>query len=91
MCNAINDTSVINSIFTAAGYTYGPILGLFAFGMMTKRQIKDKFVLIICIAAPILTYAIEQLANGWFGFFVLALNGLLTFLGLWLISSKSQE
>lgn len=89
--NAINDSSVITSIFTAAGYTYGPILGLFAFGMMTKRQIKDKLVLIVCIAAPFLTYAIEQLANGWFGFFVLALNGLLTFIGLWLISRKSQN
>jgi SSS family transporter len=87
--NAINDSSVINSIFTAAGYTYGPILGLFSFGLLTKRKILDQYVLIVCILAPLLSYGIEQLANGWFGFFVLALNGLLTFLGLWLISRRS--
>ncbi len=89
--NAINDSSVINSIFTAAGYTYGPILGLFSFGLITKRQIVDKYVLVICIAAPLLTYGIEQLANGWFGFFVLALNGALTFLGLFMISKKETN
>ena len=89
--NAINDTSVINSIFTAAGYTYGPILGLFSFGLLTKRQIKDKYVLIICIAAPLLTYGIQELANGWFGFFVLALNGVLTFLGLLIISNRFKS
>ncbi len=88
--NITNDTSVINSIFTASGYTYGPILGLFSFGLLTKRQIKDKYVLIICIVAPLSTYFIEQLANGWFGFFVLALNGVLTFLGLLLISQKPK-
>lgn len=89
--NSINDSSVINSIFTAAGYTYGPILGLFSFGLLTKRQIRDKYVLVVCIAAPLLTYGIEVLANGWFGFFVLALNGVLTFLGLLLISRKSNS
>jgi len=87
--NAINDSSVINSIFTAAGYTYGPILGLFSFGLLTKRKIRDQYVLIVCILAPLLSYGIEQLANGWFGFFVLALNGFLTYLGLWLISKRS--
>ena len=87
--NAINDTSVINSIFTAAGYTYGPILGLFSFGLLTQRKIRDKYVLIVCLIAPVLSYGIEQLANGWFGFFVLALNGLLTFIGLYLISRKN--
>jgi len=88
--NAINDTSVINSIFTAAGYTYGPILGLFTFGLLTKRKIQDKYALVVCIAAPLLSYGIEQLANGWFGFFVLALNGFLTFAGLFLISKKGN-
>lgn len=87
--NAINDTSVINSIFTAAGYTYGPILGLFAFGLISKRRIIDKYVILVCLLAPLLSYGIEQLVNGWFGFFVLALNGALTYFGLWLISRKN--
>lgn len=86
--NAINDSSVINSIFTAAGYTYGPILGLFSFGLLTKRKIADNYVLLVCVSAPLLSYGIEQLVDGWFGFFVLALNGTLTFLGLFMISKK---
>lgn len=87
--NAINDDSVINSIFRAAGYTYGPLLGLFSFGLLTKRSVRDKYVLPICIAAPLLSYVIDLNSGGWFGFFVLALNGALTFLGLSLISAKS--
>ncbi|OEK02371.1 sodium:solute symporter [Roseivirga sp. 4D4] len=86
--NAINDDSVINSIFRAAGYTYGPLLGLFSFGLLTKRAVRDKYVLIVCIAAPLLSYLIDFNTGGWFGFFVLALNGALTFLGLLMISRK---
>ena len=52
--NVINDESVISSLFKAAGYTYGPLLGLYAFGLMTKRKVTDKLVPIICIAAPII-------------------------------------
>ncbi len=87
--NAINDDSVINSIFTAAGYTYGPLLGLFSFGLLSKRQVIDKYVLPICLAAPVLSYFINLSTGSWFGFFILALNGALTFLGLLLISRKS--
>jgi len=86
--NAINDDSVINSIFRAAGYTYGPLLGLFSFGLLTKRAVRDKNVLIVCIAAPLLSYLIDFNTGGWFGFFVLALNGALTFLGLLMISRR---
>ena len=90
--NAISNDSVINDIFTAAGYTYGPILGLFAFAILTRRQIADKYVLWICIASPLLSYGIDQLSGSWFGFFILALNGFLTFIGLLLISQpKSLE
>ena len=83
----INDDSVISAIFTAAGYTYGPLLGLYTFGFFTGRKIVDKFAPIVCIAAPILTYLInansELLLFGYkFGFELLILNGLLTFLGL---------
>ena len=87
--SAINDDSVINSIFRAAGYTYGPLLGLFSFGLLTNRSVQDKYVMVVCIAAPILSYIIDLNTDGWFGFFVLALNGALTFLGLLMISKKA--
>ena len=87
---AINDESVINSIFIAAGYTYGPLLGLFTFGIFTKWDVKDRFVPIVCMASPALSYIIninsEALLNGYkFGFEILILNGLIMFLGLILI------
>lgn len=89
----INRGSVINELFRAAGYTYGPLLGLFTFGLMTRRQVKDKLVLPVCLAAPVISYLLnsfsEELFNGLtFGFLILAVNGLLTFTGLWLISKK---
>lgn len=93
---AVSDDSVIKLIFRAAGYTYGPILGLFAFGIMTKRQIKDNLVLAVCIGAPIISFALDYFTTdpdtgSWFGFFILAVNGALTFLGLYLISFKKQK
>jgi Na+/proline symporter len=82
----IADASVIAKIFTFAGYTYGPLLGLYAFGLFTKLNVKDKAVPFICLLAPILTYIISYYSKeklGFdFGFFVLVLNGALTFLGL---------
>jgi len=88
--NEINDESVINSIFKAAGYTYGPLLGLFSFGIFTKYKIKDKFVFFVCLISPLISYLIniysEELLFGYrFGFEILLLNGLLTFLGLYII------
>ena len=89
---AIADKSVINKLFQFAGYTYGPLLGLYSFGLFTKLQVKDKLVPIIAIAAPILSYVISMHSLAWFGFefgfFILILNGLLTFLGLVLITRK---
>ncbi|MEM1124366.1 MAG: sodium:solute symporter, partial [Bacteroidota bacterium] len=87
----INDESVIAALFKVAGYTYGPLLGLYAFGFYTKRTLVDKFAPYVCFAAPVLTYIInansELLLFGYqFGFEQLILNGLLTFLGLWGIS-----
>lgn len=87
----ISDDSVIILIFRAAGYTYGPILGLFTFGLLTKLKIKDQWVLAVCIAAPVLSFIIDMNTGGWFGFFILALNGALTFLGLLLISDGKKE
>ncbi len=91
--NILNNDAVINGLFKAAGYTYGPILGLFTFGLTNKRAVIDKWVIPIALIAPIISYIIdvnsEQWFNGFtFGFFILALNGLLTYLGLLLISRK---
>ncbi len=91
--NLINDESVINAIFKAAGYTYGPLLGLFAFGIFTKYKIRDKYSLVVCFISPLLCYFInmysETLLFGYrFGFEILLLNGALTFIGLFLISLK---
>ncbi len=88
----IADASVIAKIFTFAGYTYGPLLGLYAFGLFTKLKVKDKSVPFVCIIAPILTFLISYYSKAKlgfdFGFFVLVLNGALTFLGLLLFKKK---
>ncbi len=90
----INDQSVINAIFTVAGYTYGPLLGMFAFGILTKWRIKDRWVPVICVLSPILSYGINLNSETWldgykFGFEILILNGMITFLGLLLIGKKT--
>lgn len=89
---AIADKSVINKLFQFAGYTYGPLLGLYAFGLFTKWQVKDKLVPLIAILAPVLSYIISVNSLTWlgfeFGFFILILNGFLTFLGLILLRRK---
>jgi hypothetical protein len=89
------DVSVIWELFKAAGYTYGPLLGLFAFGILTKKHIKDRYVWIIAIVAPIVSYLINlysvDLFNGYkIGFEILIINGLLTFLGLLFIAKKTS-
>jgi len=87
----ISDDAVINLLFRAAGYTYGPLLGLFSFGILTSRTVNDRWVWVVCLLSPLLSFFMDQysdrLFGGFqFGFLTLALNGLLTFLGLWLIS-----
>ena len=89
---AIEDKSVINKLFEFAGYTYGPLLALYSFGLFTKWQVRDKLVPWIAVASPILSYLISINSLAWFGFefgfFILILNGFLTFLGLVLIRRK---
>ncbi|RZK68474.1 MAG: sodium:solute symporter, partial [Pedobacter sp.] len=89
----INDDSVVNAIFKAAGYTYGPLVGLFAFGMFTKRAVADKLVPYICILSPILCYVIDLNSLNWFsyvlGFELIILNGLITFILLWVTGRHS--
>ena len=89
----INDQSVINAVFVIAGYTYGPLLGLYAFGLFTKHQVKDNFVPFLAVSAPILTFIISQNSEAlfWgykFGFEALILNGMLMFMGLYLIRKR---
>ncbi len=91
----INDESVISSLFTVAGYTYGPLLGLFAFGLFTKRKVSDKLVPLISVISPVLSYVLKANAPDWFwgyqiGFEILIFNGLFTFIGLMLISRRGE-
>lgn len=90
----INDASVISKLFTVAGYTYGPLLGLFAFGLFTNFSLKDKFVPIVAIISPIICYILSANSVEWldgykFGFELLILNGMITFMGLFFIRRKS--
>ncbi len=92
----INNQSVVMAVFTAAGYTYGPLLGLFAFGLLTNKKVKDRFVPVVTILAPILTWLIsswsEELFNGYqIGFELVIINGGLTFLGLLIIERKNHS
>lgn len=90
----IGDASVINKLFTFAGYTYGPLLGLYAFGLFSTRSVVDKWVPVIAILSPIIGYVISHYSLTYFefefGFFILILNGLLTFLGLILIRTQKH-
>ncbi|HYK46680.1 MAG TPA: sodium:solute symporter, partial [Parafilimonas sp.] len=90
----INDKSIINIILTVAGYTYGPLLGLFSFGIFTKRILPQSAAIVaVCFAAPILCYLLSLNAVKWFngyqiGIELLLINGLVTFAGLFFISKK---
>lgn len=90
----LNDQSVINSVFIIAGYTYGPLLGLYSFGLFTKLKTNDRWVPAIAVIAPLLTFLISSNSEKWlwgykFGFEALILNGALMFLGLYLLRKKS--
>ena len=91
----INERSLIDAVLMIAGYTYGPLLGLFAFGVFSKRAVRGKLVPIICVLSPLLCYLLVQmiptLFNGYkIGYENLIINGLLTYLGLYLISKKEK-
>jgi solute:Na+ symporter, SSS family len=91
----LNDEAVIDKLFTIAGYTYGPLLGLYSFGLFTRRLIKDKATPYIAVLSPLICFFLSkysvQLLNGYkFGFELLLLNGLLTFVGLYFFSRKKQ-
>ncbi len=93
LLNALSSDAVINLIFRIAGYTYGPLLGLFMFGLFTSLKVRQRLVLPVCLAAPIATWAIETGCKQWFdvGFLTILINGVLTFLGLWAISYREES
>jgi uncharacterized sodium:solute symporter family permease YidK len=90
--NAVSDAAVINMIFKIAGYTYGPLLGLFAFGLYTDLKLRDKFVPVVCLAAPFMTWLVEISCKQWLdvGFLTILINGMFTALGLWIISYRES-
>jgi Na+/proline symporter len=88
--NALSNDAVINLIFKIAGYTYGPLLGLFMFGLFTNLKLQDRFVPFVCIAAPFLTWLVELSCKSWLdvGFLTILINGVITSCGLWVISYR---
>ena len=88
-----NSQELIGAVFNLAGYTYGPLLGLFAIGLFTKTAIKDRYVPFVCVASPIITFILEtqsQSIFGGFGFAKLILNGAICYLLLWSIREKAK-
>ena len=83
---SLNDDSVIDALFHLAGYTYGPLLGMYAFGLFTDFEIRDKWVPLLAILSPFITYYINMNSEQWFNyvfsFELLILNGFITFIGL---------
>jgi Na+/proline symporter len=89
----VNNQSMIGVILKVATYTYGPLLGLYSFGIFTKRRVHDVLVPVVCVAAPLLCLIVDIYQSAFFGSFqigleLLIINGLFTYLGLWLISEK---
>jgi Na+/proline symporter len=91
---AIGQDSIIDVIYTLAGYTYGPLLGLYAFGLFTRRTVRDGVVPWVAVLAPVCTGILDFNSFEWFGFHLgyekLMLNGAMTFTGLWIFSSKNK-
>lgn len=86
----VNNKSIIDAVYTIASYTYGPLLGMFAFGLFTRRQVRDKFVPFIAAASPLLCFGLNELSTLLFnyplGYELLMINGLITFVGMYLLS-----
>ena len=90
----VNDPSMIGVILKVAAYTYGPLLGLFSFGILTKRKVKDNLVPFVCVLAPVICFFLDKFQKDIFGNYqigleLLIINGLLTFIGLFLISKPA--
>ncbi|MEX1192942.1 MAG: sodium:solute symporter [Brumimicrobium sp.] len=95
LANAFKETDVINTLFILAGYTYGPLLGLFFFGIISKRKVDDYYAWIICLIVPIIIFVFKTYESIWFngyhsGHEILGVNGVLCFIGLYIISTKAK-
>lgn len=93
--HALNNTSVIDAVYTLASYTYGPILGMFVFGIFTKQQVRDRYIPWVAIASPALCFVLQQNSERWFGGYqfsyeLLILNALFTFIGLCLLIRRRR-
>jgi Na+/proline symporter len=91
--STLNNKAVIDKLFTIAGYTYGPLLGLYSFGLFTRLEVNDRLTPLIALLSPFVCFLLSkysvQLFNGYkFGFELLLLNGFLTFMGLWVFSRR---
>ena len=88
----LNNDTVIDLVYKLASYTYGPLLGFFFFGILTKKKVKDPWMPYIAIASPILCYLSDSVGQHWlgfgFGFTILIMNGLFTFMGMWICSKR---
>ncbi len=94
--NILNDTSVIDAVYILASYTYGPILGLFAFGMLTKKQVRDKYIPLVAILSPILCFILQKNSEVWFNGYafsyeLLIFNAFFTFIGLCLLTVNEKK
>lgn len=92
----INNPSIISAIYTVAGYTYGPLLGLYSFGLFTRRKVIDRAVPFVCVASPLIVLFLNMNADKWLGGYqigyeLLIVNGLITFLGLLAFSRKAEK
>ena len=93
--NLLNDTSTIDAVYTLASYTYGPILGLFAFGIFTRRQVRDRYIPVVAVLSPALCYVLQRNSEAWLGGYqfsyeLLILNALFTFVGLCLLVRRQK-
>ena len=94
--NLLNNTSVIDAVYILASYTYGPILGMFAFGIFMKQQVRDRYIPWVAILSPALCYILQSNSEAWFGGYqfsyeILIFNALFTFIGLCLLIKKKEN
>ena len=92
---ALNNKSIIDAVYTIVSYTYGPLLGMFAFGLFTQLNVKDRVIPYVAVASPLICYGLNLLSaslwNYTFGYELLIINGMITFAGMTLVSKKNRK
>ena len=94
--NLLNNTSVIDAVYILSSYTYGPILGMFTFGLISKRAVKDKWVPLVALLSPVLCFILDKNSEAWFNGYqfsyeILILNALFTIIGLAIVSLPKEK